>query len=103
MLEKFTIPALRGTGNPEDAGLADALTKRIEERGDFPLSNGVSMIEEKPQRRQYENTSRLLRSFDGIIMVSSGFLVYGSGLHWVLNPRNRGSHWGGRSEGVKKT
>lgn len=47
MLERLAIPALRGTGNPEDAKLADGLAKRVKELGDFPLSDGGSKKAEK--------------------------------------------------------
>jgi len=57
MLERLAIPALKGTGNAEDAGLAEALTKRVKERGDFPLSDGASVIKaEKSQLGLLEQT-----------------------------------------------
>lgn len=55
MLEKFTIPALRQTGNPEDAKLADALAVRVSTRGDLSPSDGASVIKaEKPSLGRLE-------------------------------------------------
>ena len=58
MLERV-VPELRRTGHPQDAELADDITARINDRGDFPIINGLSVTAtEKPSLGLLEQAVR---------------------------------------------